>query len=123
MNPFDVVLLVLILSPHIFFFYQTQVGVSLNSAVLKLGGVVLKLLSLFVIFVLTCFITQNVSSFFFNHFKLLLVVLNREVKLLFFVVTVVGKVRFKSISSILQDFYWSCKVNFALEEFFRRYLV
>ena len=53
MNPFDVVLLVLILSPHIFFFDQTQVGVSLNSAVLKLGGVVLKLLSLFVIFVLT----------------------------------------------------------------------
>ena len=90
---------------------------------LKLGGVVFKLLSLLIIFVLTRLILLSVSSFFLNNFKLLLVVLSREVKLLFFVVTVVGKVRFKSISSILQDFYWSCKVNFALEEFFRRYLV
>ena len=90
---------------------------------LKLGGVVFKLLSLLIIFVLTRLILLSVSSFFLNNFKLLLVVLSREVKLLFFVVTVVGKVSFKSVSSVLQTLNWSCKVNFALEEFFGRDLV
>lgn len=47
-----------------------------------------------------------------------MLVLSREVKLLFFIIAVVRKVGFQITSSILQDLNWSGKVNFALKEFF-----